>query len=106
MCSRTTAVNVKTQDYDVYLGRAMPGRAGSPYGNPFKVGRDGSLTEVLSKYKSWLESQPELMTGLAQYKGLRLGCWCKPKACHVDIIVELIEGSEPAPQPPAQQSLF
>lgn len=88
------------------MGRAMPGRAGSPYGNPFKVGQDGTLEEVLAKYRTWLMGQPTLVEELQQFKGLRLGCWCKPKACHVDIIVELLEGPAPAPLPPAQSSLF
>ena len=36
-------------------------------------------------------------------RGKRLGCVCKPKACHGDVLVELIEGPDPEP---AQRSLL
>lgn len=26
-----------------------------------------------------------------ELEGKNLGCWCKPEACHGDILVELIE---------------
>jgi len=29
-----------------------------------------------------------------EFKGKRLGCWCKPLACHGDIWVELLEGKD------------
>lgn len=30
------------------------------------------------------------MAALPELKG-RLGCWCKPEACHGDVLVELLE---------------
>lgn len=102
--ARTCAVNVKHEDCDVYLGRAMPGFLASEFGNPFRIGRDGTRAQVLAKYKAWLLSQPQLMAKLESLRGKRLGCWCKPLSCHVDIIVELLEGT--TVEPPAQGTLF
>ena len=89
---KTVAVNVKRDDYDIYMGRAMPGYKGSAFANPFHIGKDGTRSEVIAKYKVWLLGQPELLAQLELLRGKRLGCWCKPRECHVDILVELLEG--------------
>ena len=39
----------------VYIGR------GSPYGNPFVIGKDGTREQVIAKYEEWLMKQPELI---------------------------------------------
>lgn len=74
----------------VYIGR--PG----PWGNPFKIGPDGTREEVVAKYRVWLlsyiQNNPHFYHGLRELRGKRLGCFCKPKACHGDVIVELLEG--------------
>lgn len=36
----------------VYIGRRMPGRPGSPLGNPFKVGK--SPGDPIELYRAWL----------------------------------------------------
>ena len=87
--SKTSLVNIKNKEpYDVYIGRP------SKWGNPFHIGVDGSRAEVIEKYKAWLLTHPTLMNDLEQLRGLRLGCYCKPKACHGDVIVEILEGAK------------
>ena len=109
---KTSVVNVKRDEFDVYIGRAMPGFAASPFRNIYKVGRDGSKRDVLASYRAHivalLETDPKLRAELERLRGKRLGCWCKPAACHGDILVELLEGpQEPqALEPPSQGSLF
>lgn len=92
----TRVVNLKEEPYDLYIGRAdsEKGLKGSIWGNPFMIGRDGSRDEVIAKYRAWILEQPELMDRLPELKGKILGCWCKPKPCHGDILLELIEGQE------------
>lgn len=103
--TRTTVVNVRRDEFDYYIGRAMPGRAASPFANPFRIGPDGSREQVIERYRGWLTGQPELLARLPELKGKRLGCWCKPAACHGDVLVELLEGAPPeAPEP--QGALF
>ncbi len=85
---KTTVVNIKEMPlFDVYIGR------GGRWGNPFKIGVDGTREEVIEKYKVWILSQPPLLNEISQLRGKVLGCWCKPKACHGDVIVELLEKS-------------
>ena len=80
----TKVVNIKNDEYDIYIGR------GSKWGNPFKIGRDGDREEVIKKYHLWVMKQPELMSSLNELDGERLGCYCAPKACHGDVLVFLI----------------
>jgi hypothetical protein len=84
----------------------MPGREASPFANNFRIGPDGSREDVLAKNKAQLLTRlaedPQLALALQRLKGKRLGCWCKPLACHGDFLVELLEG--PAPEEPQPES--
>ena len=76
-----TPVNMKYEEWDVLGDRR------SPYGNPFKVGKDGTREEVLAKFHHYYYNRPALrLRAHLRLKGKRVGCWCKPKACHLDII--------------------
>lgn len=83
----TKVINIKDENCDVYIGR------GSKWGNPFIIGRDGNRKEVIKKYRIWIQTQPELLNSLNELKGKRLGCFCKPKGCHGDVLVEIIENN-------------
>lgn len=89
----TTKVVNKYQDtfFDVYIGRP------SIWGNPFVVGRDGNRKEVLVKYRAWLQTQPQLLAKIPELRGKVLGCYCKPKLCHGDVLAELAD-SVPDPR--------
>lgn len=66
------------------------------FGNPFILGRDGSREAVLAKFRAYalerLRTDPAWAASVEALRGLRLGCWCKPKACHGDVYVEILEG--------------
>ena len=49
------------------------------------------LEEVLRLYTTHLSNSPDLMAGLGDLVGKELGCWCKPKPCHGDILVKECE---------------
>lgn len=82
----TIVVNCKTDKCDVYIGRP------SAWGNPFKIGRDGTRDEVIAKYEEWIVENHKLMSRIYTLKGKTLGCWCKPSACHGDVLAKLAEG--------------
>lgn len=73
-------VHCKKDAYDVYIGR------GSKWGNPYVIGKDGNREEVIAKYEKSLTNHAEIRSKL---KGKTLGCWCKPKKCHGDILLEI-----------------
>lgn len=90
MCSNETlVVNRHKEPYDIYIGR------GTKWGNPFRSGIDGTRTEVIKLYEEYLLSKLNKgdikLDELLELKGKRLGCSCKPKACHGDILVTLID---------------
>jgi len=81
----TKVVHCKKHHYDVYIGRP------SKWGNPFAIGKDGNRQEVIDKYREWLLNNDELLLDILELDGKVLGCWCAPKACHGDVIIEVIE---------------
>ena len=84
-------VHCKKEKYDVYIGRAVPrsGLKASIWANPFVIGKDGTRSEVMEKYRTRLMANPELLRKLPELKGKVLGCWCAPEACHGDTLAEL-----------------
>ena len=85
----------------IYCGRRMPGRPGSPLGNPFKRG----TPDPLGKYRAWLDakiesSDPAVLAALGEITPASiLGCWCADlkgeevfiteEVCHCQIIAKI-----------------
>ena len=88
MSTRTVVVNLRHEFYDVRIDRR------SKWGNPFRIGPDGTRAEVIAKYRAWIQTQPHLLASLGELNGRRLGCWCAPRPCHGDVLVELAEKQE------------
>ena len=82
--TKTRVVHCKRESYDVYIGRP------SKWGNPFKIGLDGTREEVIEKYRNYIMGS-YLLEDTKELKGQTLGCYCKPAACHGDILAELAE---------------
>lgn len=86
----STVVHCKKEKYDVYIGR--PSKWGNPYSHKegtkatFKV---DTVEEAIANYRNWIKGNPELLDDLHELKGKVLGCWCSPKPCHGDILMEL-----------------
>ncbi len=65
----------------VYIGR------GSPWGNPFVIGKDGTRDEVCDRF----EREILLTLDLEPLRGKHLVCWCKPARCHGDAILRALD---------------
>jgi len=77
-------VNLRKENYTHYIGR------GSLFGNPYKIGKDGTRKEVINKYEKWIRKQPKILEAIYYLpESAILGCYCNPKACHGDIIVQI-----------------
>lgn len=62
----------------------------TPYGNPFRPGPFESRTDCIARYERWLLSQPELVARVrAELRSKRLGCHCRPKCCHADVLARI-----------------
>ena len=94
----------------IYIGRKWE-KGGyvkdSLIANKYKIGRDGTREEVIKKYKRWLWEEmkkgirgennkvwnylKDLAGSINEGHNIHLVCWCKPKACHGDIVKLAIE---------------
>ena len=79
------------EKYDIYIGR------GSKWGNPYSH-KEGTAAlwvvetreDAIRLYEEWLRAQPELVEAAKkELKGKDLGCWCKPLACHGDVLLKI-----------------
>jgi len=91
---RTTVVNITYDICDVYIGRSKIPDVGY-FGNPYHIGADGTREEVLFRYKEYfikrVRDDREFYKRVIDLKGKRLGCFCKPDACHGDIIATYLD---------------
>jgi hypothetical protein len=92
-------VNRHKEEFDVYIGR------GTPWGNPFKGLPRG---ESIRKHREWLENPERILmqldgctydnhwviNNIDKLRGKRIGCSCKPKSCHGDILMELANNTD------------
>lgn len=78
-------VHCKKKPYDVYIGRP------SKWGNPYEIGNDGTRDEVLLKYRKYISTRIKELP-FEELRGKVLGCWCHPKPCHGDILIEIVNG--------------
>ena len=96
MTTNPKVVHCKRESYDIYIGRP------SPFGNPFSH-KENTLAEfkvdtreeAVEKYREWFLSHDNYQEVLDYLRGKTLGCWCKPKACHGDVLVELANAPKP-----------
>ena len=75
----------KRREGDVRIDR------GTPWGNPFHIGPDGTREDVIEAYREYIHERPALVERLRAKSPARLLCWCAPQACHGDVLAELLE---------------
>jgi Domain of unknown function (DUF4326) len=72
------------RDITVYVKGTTKSKWANPY-NAKKYGRD----ECLKMYEKYIR-ESLLYNQLNELKNKELGCWCKPEACHGDILIKLL----------------
>lgn len=82
----TQVVNLRREKYDTYIGR------GSIWGNPYVIGKDGTRAEVIAMYEEHLRLSG-LIDRIRELHGKVLGCYCKPAACHGDILAQYADAT-------------
>lgn len=69
----------------VFIGR------GSPWGNPFELGKDGARDYILESFSLfYFPRKPSLLKALATLDGKVLECYCVPEHCHGEVYVETL----------------
>lgn len=91
LLQKKRVVHCKKDKYDVYCGRP------SKWSNKFIIGQDGDREEVIKKDEDWriIGEGQYLLKDLHELKNKTLGCWCKPKRCHCDTLVLLVDNFDP-----------
>lgn len=86
---RSNSVRIKIDDAYVSWPKVK-----SSFANPFtakKYGREESIRLYREYIIDKLKKDPKLMDEFRQLRGKTLGCWCKPEACHGDVLLDLLQ---------------
>lgn len=68
----------------VYVGRP------SKWGNPFSLPNETQRDWVIHLYREYLQKHPDLVEAAKrELRGRDLVCWCAPKPCHADVLLEV-----------------
>lgn len=107
---KTTNCNIYKEKCEVYCGRGKGGSIPSEpnlygwLGNPIKIGSPCSICSLTHKksgetlvcYKKYLLNKLQdknWKNAFIKIKGKKLGCFCKPKPCHTDVMIEVLENN-------------
>lgn len=87
-------VGWQTNPEYVYIGRAGHGSDGY-FGNPFPLQQEHRRAEVLNRYREYFHDRmfrdDEFNHAIEFLRGKTLVCFCKPFACHGDVIAEYLD---------------
>ena len=84
MCCVLNLKRDKIPDDAVFIGRP------SKWGNKFIIGVHGTRRQVIKLYEEWLRASPKRMRAVRrELAGKDLVCYCKPKACHGDVLLRI-----------------
>ena len=87
----TRIVNIYKEPYDVYIGRAGKDKDGT-FGNPFNSDdREKDIQLFKEYFHKKIKDDHTFRIKVLGLQGKRLGCFCKPKLCHGDIIAEYLD---------------
>ncbi len=65
----------------------------SPWGNPFFMLSESERAAVCQKFRVYAVERARLEPNwLTPLQGKNLACWCAPKQCHAEILMELANG--------------
>ena len=85
------AVAARRRGMYVYGGR--PGR----WGNPFVLVLEEDRTTVIRRFRRWFYAPEQAALRAAARLELQgnimVGCFCKPRACHLDVIAAYVNRS-------------
>jgi len=97
------AVNLRKENYDVYIGRTGHGLDGY-FGNPSRTGvrctvcgrGHVSKRDTLNCFRIYfhqrIRDDAEFAARVRQLRGKRLGCFCTPAPCHGNVIAKWVNG--------------
>ena len=77
-------------EYAQVLDSTVPIDRRTKWGNPFRIGRDGTREQVVARYRAdlWrrIRAGEVSLEALAKLNGCWLACWCEPLPCHGHVL--------------------
>ena len=87
---RTTIVNLKHHPDAIAQGAVRIDRKRPQWGNPYRIGRDGTREQVIARFRAelWRRIRAGEMSleELASLHGKTLACHCAPLPCHGEVL--------------------
>jgi uncharacterized protein DUF4326 len=97
--TRTIVVNIAAVKF--LRGEVVKIMRGTPFGNPFPVSKGRSREEAIGAFRIYFADKvardPEFRALVLTLRGKTLGCCCKPKPCHGDVIAAWLDAPENLP---------
>jgi hypothetical protein len=95
---QTRIVNVRDEPYDVYIGRGGETRWSNPYshirGKSAAIFKTKTRQEAIDLFEKdlrfTLKHDLDALQDFLKLNGKTLGCHCKPKSCHGDVIIKIL----------------
>ncbi len=95
----TTIVNFRNEKCDVKITRKPDNSIPDPpafgcFGNPFPVkiyGRSACIEMYRVYFDKRIREDKAFRAAVLELKDKKLGCFCKPQACHGDVIKEWLD---------------
>lgn len=67
----------------------------SKFGNPFRIGKDGTREDVIEKYRKYfyerIKTDMKFQQAVEDLRDCVLGCWCSPLPCHGNVIINYLQ---------------
>ena len=94
--------NIRSGEQGVYIGRRIKDLPRSPLANDERMGDESRRAKVIRMYHAWLWEKMQandqavmdelhrLLDLARRPEGVKLLCWCYPKACHGDVIAKAL----------------
>lgn len=94
---KVVRVNTQQTNFTRYIGRDWAGMKKSPFHNPFPLitregtrSREDCLLLFIEYWYGYLQADLRAQAVKEFSENEVLGCWCKPLACHGDIIAAYV----------------
>lgn len=91
--TQTQFVNLREEAFDIYIGRGNRYGQKGLYGNPY-YRNDQNREAAIAKYEPYIKDKlmqnTAFMLTFLTLKDKVLGCYCKPKHCHGEVLISIL----------------
>ena len=89
----TRFVNLRQEPFDIYIGRGNRYGQKGIYGNPYfrnNQNREAAIAKYVPYITDKLMQNTAFLLEFLTLKDKTLGCFCKPKHCHGEVLISIL----------------